>query len=61
MYLFGIESGGSINGLTVLVSDGGEEIVVANLVGTIDPVVLGRMLATIDKMPDFEGLLGVSK
>ncbi len=57
VYLFGIESGGAINGLTVLVNSDGEDVVLANLVGTIDPVVLGRLLASLDEMPDFEGLL----
>ena len=61
VYLFGMESGGTINGLTVLVNDGGDDIVVANIVGAIDPVVLGRLLAGLDEMPDLEGLLQVGE
>lgn len=59
VFLFGLESGGTINGLTALVNDGGEDIVVVNIVGVIDPVVLGRLIANLDEMPDLDGLLKV--
>lgn len=54
VHLFALESGGVISGLTILVSDGVEEIVVANLVGAIDPVALGKLIANLDEMPDFD-------
>lgn len=58
VHLFGLESGGVISGLTILVSDGAEEVVVANLVGAIDPVALGKLIANLDEMPDFDMFMG---
>ena len=51
IYLFSIDgSDGNIAGLTALVNDGGEEAVVANLAGSIDPVLLGSMLSHLGEM-----------
>jgi hypothetical protein len=61
VYIFAREIEGAIAGLTVLVNDSAEEIVVVNIVGTIDPRLLGRLIANMDEMPDLEGLLGVVK
>jgi hypothetical protein len=52
------ESEDTIVGLTVLVSDGGEEVVLVNIVGTIDPELLGRVVAKADAIPKLEGLAG---
>jgi hypothetical protein len=54
VYLFARENAGRIAGLTALINDEGEEIVLVNLVGDIDPVVLGRVLAKADQLPDLE-------
>ena len=57
VYLHALESDGNILGLTVLVNDGAEEIVAVNIVGVIDPRTLGRLIASMDEMPDLEGLM----
>jgi hypothetical protein len=57
VYVYATESGGRILGVTVLVNDGAEEIVVVNIVGDIDPRVLGRVIAGMDEMPDLEGFM----
>lgn len=44
---------GTIAGLTALVSDVGKEAVVANLAGSIDPVLLGNILGRLGEM-DFD-------
>ncbi len=54
VYIFAREIEGAIAGLTLLVNDSAEEIVVANIVGNIDPRVLGRLIANMDEMPDLE-------
>ena len=54
VYLFARENAGRIAGLTALINDEGEAIVLVNLVGDIDPVVLGRVLAKADQLPDLE-------
>lgn len=59
VYLFAREDAGSIVGLTVLVNDGGEEAVVVNIVGTIDPSTLGRMLSDIGEIPDLKKYIDV--
>ncbi len=59
VYIFAREIEGAIAGLTVLVNDSGEEIVVVNIVGNIDPRVLGRLIANMDKMPDLEQCMKV--
>lgn len=57
VYLFARESEGMIVGFTVLVNDAGEEVVLVNIVGSIDPVTFGRALAKMDKMPDLDELM----
>ncbi len=54
VYLYAREGDGRIVGLTVLVNDGEEEVVLVNIVGDIDPVVLGKALSKLDKLKDFE-------
>ena len=61
VYLFALEAAGSISGLTVLVNDGGEEAVVVNIAGPIDPRVLGRLLSNMGEMPDLEELLEIAE
>jgi len=48
IYLYALESAGNIVGLTVFVNEGGEEVVVVNVVGDINPETLGRILAHMD-------------
>jgi len=48
VYLYALESGGNIAGLTAFVNEGGEEVVVVNIVGDINPETLGRMLVHMD-------------
>jgi hypothetical protein len=55
--LFALEGDGRIKGLTGMVNDAGSEVVLLNLVGDIDPVVLGRFLAKMDGLDDFEDLM----
>ena len=57
VYVFAVESGGRIQGVTVLVNDGAEEIVLVNIVGDIDPRVLGRAIASMDEIPNLEGFM----
>ena len=57
VYVYAIEEGGNILGVTVLVNDGAEEIVVVNIVGNIDPRVLGRLIASMDEIPNLEGFM----
>ena len=59
VYIFAREIEGAISGLTVLVNDSAEEIVVVNVVGNIDPRVLGRLIANMDEMPDLERFMNV--
>jgi hypothetical protein len=47
VYLYALESAGNIAGLTAFVNEGGEEVVVVNIVGDINPETLGRLLANI--------------
>ena len=54
VFVFALENAGRIAGLTALISDEGEELVLVNVVGTIDPVVLGKVLAKIDRLPKLE-------
>ena len=48
--LFALESGDRIAGLTAFVYDVGEDVVVVNIVGDIDPRTLGRLLANIKEV-----------
>ena len=57
VYVYAIESDGMILGVTVLVNDEAEEIVVVNIVGNIDPRVLGRVIAGMDEIPNLEGFM----
>jgi hypothetical protein len=51
IYLFSIDgSDGNLAGLTALVNDGGDEAVVANLAGSIDPVLLGSVMSHLGEM-----------
>lgn len=54
IHLFSREVGGTIVGLTVLMNDDNEEIVLVNIVGDIDPVALGKVLAGADTLPDLK-------
>ncbi len=51
VYLYSLEQGEAIAGLTVLVNDGGDEVVLVNIAGSIDPRTLGRLLSNVG---DFE-------
>lgn len=57
VYLFTREEGGRIVGLTALVNDEDDEIVLVNIVGDIDPVLLGKLLASVDRLPNLERLM----
>lgn len=57
VYLFTRESGGMIVGFTVLVNEAGEEVVLVNIVGSIDPATFGRALAKMDQLPDLDELM----
>ncbi len=51
IHLFSIDgSDGNLAGITALVNDGGEEAVVANLAGSIDPVLLGSVMSHLGEM-----------
>lgn len=58
VYLFAREREGTIVGLTAMVSDGGEEVVLVNVVGSIDPVLLGRVIGKLDELPGLERFVG---
>lgn len=61
IHVFSIDgSDGNIAGLTALVNDGGEEAVVANLAGSIDPVLLGSMISHLGEMDFDQFILGDS-
>jgi hypothetical protein len=61
VYLLGRQSGDLISGLTVLVHDGGDEVVLANVAGAIDPAVLGRVLSRIDELPNLSEFVEIKK
>lgn len=61
IHLFAREGGGSIVGLTALVSDGGDEIVLVNVVGSIDPVLLGRVIGKLGDLPNLGVYVGAGK
>jgi hypothetical protein len=58
---FALESGGRIQGLTGMVSGGSEEVVLINLVGDVDPVLLGRCLSKIDRFDGFGELMEMAE
>lgn len=60
IYLFARERGGAIVGLTALVNDD-DELVLANVVGTIDPVLLGRVIAKMDRLPNLETYMDITE
>ena len=57
VYLFAREGQGRIVGLTALVNDEDDEIVLVNIMGDIDPVLLGKLLASVDRLSDLEHLV----
>ncbi len=61
IHIFSIDgSDGNIAGLTALVNDGGDEAVVANLAGSIDPVLLGSMISHLGELDFDQFILGDS-
>lgn len=54
VHLYAREGDGRIVGLTVLVNDGSDEVVLVNIVGDIDPVALGKSLSKLDNLKNFE-------
>jgi len=53
VYVLALESGGLLRGLSVLVDDGEEEVVLVNIAGDMDPEVIGSLISNIDQL---EGL-----
>ena len=45
-----------IHGLAVLVNDGFEEGVLVNIVGDMDPELVGRLIGSMDSLPDLDEL-----
>jgi hypothetical protein len=45
-----------IYGLTVIVNDSFEEGVLVNIVGDLDPGLVGKMIVSMDSLPDFDEL-----
>jgi hypothetical protein len=46
----------TIEGITVLVNDSFEEAVLVNIVGEMDPELVGRLIGSMDQMPDLDEL-----
>ncbi len=61
VYLFALQRGELITGLTALVHEDGDEIVLANVAGAIDPTVLGRVLAKIGDLPNLSRFVDGSR
>ena len=57
VYLYAREADGNIVGLTVFVNEAGSEVVVVNIVGNIDPRVLGRLIGNMEDF-DLEEIMG---
>lgn len=53
VYLMALENSGIIQGLTALVQDGDEEIVLVNIAGEMSPEMIGSLISNIDQL---EGL-----
>lgn len=55
-----LEAGTSVNGLVLLLRDGADTAVFANVHGTLDPVLIGRLIASGQGMQGFDlkGLMG---
>lgn len=47
VYLWALEQGGNIVGLTAFVNEGAKEVVVVNVTGDIDPRTLGRLIGNM--------------
>ena len=45
-----------IYGLTVIVNDGFEDGVLVNIVGDLDPELVGKMMGSLDSLPDLDEL-----
>lgn len=57
VYIYSMDSGaGRIAGITALVHEGAEEVVVVNIAGDLDPILLGSMLANMGEM-DLSGFM----
>ena len=56
-HLFARNRDDRIVGLTLLVNDSNEELVLVNIVGDIDPVMLGKVLADVDNLPNLDALV----
>ena len=56
VYFYALERDGRISGLTGFVNEAGEEVVVINIVGDLDPRALGRVLAHLGGI-DFEEIM----
>ena len=50
------QSSDRIYGLAVIVNDGYEEGVLVNIVGDLDPELVGRMIGSMDNLPDLDEL-----
>jgi hypothetical protein len=61
VYLHAREREGMIVGLTAMVNDGGEEVVLVNVVGSIDPVLLGRVIGKLGELPGLERFVGADE
>jgi hypothetical protein len=61
VFLFARESGGVIVGLTAMVNDDDDELVLANVVGTIDPLLLGRVIAKFDRLPNLATYVDIAE
>lgn len=55
-YFYALENDGKISGLTGFVNEAGEEVIVINIVGDIEPRALGRVLAHLGGI-DFEEIM----
>ena len=54
--LYSMGSVDTIEGLTMLVYSDGDEVVLANIVGTMDPRLVGKVLAKLEDFPDLAEL-----
>jgi hypothetical protein len=52
--VYSMELDGMIEGLTALVFDGSQEVVMVNIVGRMDPVLIGRLMANTDGFSDLD-------
>jgi hypothetical protein len=50
------QSSDRIYGLAVIVDDGNEEGVLVNIVGDLDPELVGRVIGSMDRLPDLDEL-----